>query len=99
MSSSSPVPPRVFVLSDIHTDYPENMRWVESLSDEAFVNDAVILAGDVSDQLSVLETTLRLFSGKFAHVFFTPGRRRATSPHQNHSFIKSPLQPLHLLSI
>ena len=77
MSSSSSVPPRVFVLSDIHTDYPENMRWVESLSDEAFVNDAVILAGDVSDQLSVLETTLRLFTGKFAHVFFTPGRHRA----------------------
>lgn len=69
---SSPTP-RVFVLSDIHTDFPENLEWVEALSDHEFQHDAVILAGDVSDQLQVLETTLRLFSGKFAHVFFTPG--------------------------
>ena len=60
-------------MSDIHTDFPENLEWVEKLSDDDFQNDAVILGGDVSDRLDVLETTLRLFAGKFAHVFFTPG--------------------------
>ena len=65
--------PRVFVISDIHTDFDENMSWCESLSDEAFLNDALILGGDVSDDLAVLETTLRLFARKFKHVFFTPG--------------------------
>jgi hypothetical protein len=66
-------PPRVFVMSDIHTDFPENMSWCASLSDVAFARDAVILGGDVSDDLRVLETTLRLFKRKFRHVFFTPG--------------------------
>jgi hypothetical protein len=65
--------PRVFVMSDIHTDFPENMSWCASLSDVAFARDAVILGGDVSDDLRVLETTLRLFKRKFRHVFFTPG--------------------------
>jgi hypothetical protein len=60
-SSSSPSspPPRVFVLSDIHTDYSENLEWVDSLSSTEFQHDAVILAGDVSDAIDVLETTLR----------------------------------------
>lgn len=65
--------PRVFVMSDIHTDFPENMSWCASLSDVAYARDAVILGGDVSDDLRVLETTLRLFKRKFRHVFFTPG--------------------------
>ena len=60
-------------MSDIHTDFPENMSWCASLSDVAFARDAVILGGDVSDDLRVLETTLRLFKRKFRHVFFTPG--------------------------
>jgi len=57
--------PRVFVLSDIHTDYKENLDWVRGLSDDAFQHDAVILGGDVSDKIEVLETTLRLFSGEY----------------------------------
>ena len=65
--------PRVFVMSDIHTDFPENMSWCASLSDVAYKRDAVILGGDVSDDPRVLETTLVLFKRKFRHVFFTPG--------------------------
>ena len=67
------MPPRVFVMSDIHTDFPENMAWCASLSDVEYKRDAVILGGDVSDDLRVLETTLVLFKRKFRHVFFTPG--------------------------
>lgn len=65
--------PRVFALSDLHTDYPENLDWVRGLSDDAFKADAVVLGGDVSDDLTTLETTLRLFTSKFKHVFFVPG--------------------------
>ena len=75
MSSSacSATAPRVFVVSDIHTDFPENMSWCESLCDVAYKRDAVILGGDVSDDLRILDTTLVLFKRKFRHVFFTPG--------------------------
>ena len=63
----------MFVVSDIHTDFEENMKWVRGLSDTKYANDAIILAGDVSDDLSVLGETLVLFASKFGHTFFTPG--------------------------
>ena len=65
--------PRVFCTSDIHTDFPENMQWCNGLSDVNFLKDAIILGGDVSDDMQVLEQTLRIFKSKFKHVFFTPG--------------------------
>jgi hypothetical protein len=34
--SGSLNPPRVFGVSDIHTDYIENFKWAESLDKEAF---------------------------------------------------------------
>jgi 3',5'-cyclic AMP phosphodiesterase CpdA len=49
------------------------MEWVRALSPSAFQHDAVILAGDISDQMAVLEETFRYFTAKFKHVFFTPG--------------------------
>ena len=61
--------PRVFVVSDIHTDFEENMKWVRGLSDTKYANDAIILAGDVSDDLSVLGETLVLFASKFGIHF------------------------------
>jgi hypothetical protein len=65
--------PRVFCISDLHTDFPENLAWCKSLSDTAYLDDAIILGGDVSDDMSVLEETLNTFTGKFKYVFFTPG--------------------------
>ena len=64
---------RVFATSDLHTDYKENFRWLQELSDIAYRNDALIVAGDISDRLEVIRETLRLLRGKFRHVFFTPG--------------------------
>ena len=58
---------------DLHTDYIENFRWLQELSDIAYRNDALIVAGDISDRLEVIRETLRLLRGKFRHVFFTPG--------------------------
>ena len=68
-----PRPARVFACSDIHTDFPENLEWVRSLSDVDFRGDAVILGGDVSDDLEVLETTLRLYARKFRARAFVCG--------------------------
>ena len=45
---------RVFALSDIHVDYPENMLWVLQLSDTEYRQDILILAGDVTDDLELL---------------------------------------------
>lgn len=45
----------VYAISDLHTDHPENLAWVESLEAPCTgAHTALILAGDVSDDLRLL---------------------------------------------
>eukprot|EP00434_Breviolum_minutum_P010594 symbB.v1.2.009345.t1/scaffold561.1/size520142/13 len=78
---------RLWCVSDIHTDIKEgcsdeaqkpfkeveNLLWVKKLSDTEFLNDVLIVAGDVSDSLPTLELTLSILKQKYAEVFFVPG--------------------------
>ena len=64
---------RVFATSDLHTDYKENFLWLSQLSDIAYRDDALIVAGDVSDRLEIIRETLRLLRSKFRYLLFTPG--------------------------
>lgn len=64
---------RVFALSDIHVDYQANMLWLQALSPIHYAADALILAGDVSDDLDKLQTALMRVRATFAEVFFVPG--------------------------
>ena len=66
-------PLRLFALSDVHTDFPDNQAWLEALSQNDFRGDALVLAGDVSDDSAILEATLRGLKARFAHVLFVPG--------------------------
>lgn len=69
----SGVPSRVFALSDIHVDTKQNMDWLRALSITDYTADTLILAGDVSDRLAVLEHTLVYLCKIFARVCFVPG--------------------------
>ena len=42
---------RLFATSDLHTDYRENFRWLQELSDTEYRDDVLIVAGDVSDRM------------------------------------------------
>ncbi|WNO11147.1 metallophosphoesterase [Teredinibacter sp. KSP-S5-2] len=64
---------RLFAFSDIHIDYQSNLRWLQQISNSEYVNDCVILAGDVSDSLSLLEECFYQLSKKFNRIFFVPG--------------------------
>ncbi|KAK9827915.1 hypothetical protein WJX74_008908 [Apatococcus lobatus] len=64
---------RVWAVSDLHTDYPDNLKWCEDLSIKDYQEDALIVAGDVSDDLSILEQTLSLLCKRWSHVFYTFG--------------------------
>ena len=44
---------KVYVVSDLHTDYKENMEWVIDLSEKDHRMDTLIVAGDVADSLKV----------------------------------------------
>ena len=66
-------PRRVFAISDVHTDYVQNLEWVRALEARSYQHDILIVAGDVCDDLALLETTLALFTSKFHQVFYCPG--------------------------
>ncbi|KAL9983960.1 hypothetical protein ACROYT_G006209 [Oculina patagonica] len=64
---------RIFAISDIHVDIPENLRLVESWSASEYRNDVLILAGDVTDNLSLLKQVLQSLAQKFLKVCYVPG--------------------------
>ena len=64
---------RVFVTSDLHVDFAVNARWLEGLSTLDYRQDVLIVAGDVSDSLPLLERALAALARRFRRVFFVPG--------------------------
>lgn len=64
---------RVFALSDIHIDYQENKYWLFNLSSIDFQDDILILAGDVTDRLQLLNRCFLKLSAIFRKVLFIPG--------------------------
>ena len=64
---------RVFALSDIHVDFDENKKWVKELSEFDYQDDVLILAGDVTDSLKLLEWCLHAFTRRFNAVLYVPG--------------------------
>lgn len=64
---------RIFAVSDLHTDFKENWRLIRGLSHQAFQQDTLILAGDVADNLEIIESTLRALRARFGEVCYLPG--------------------------
>jgi predicted phosphodiesterase len=64
---------RIYAISDLHTDFGENLRMVRRLSPHTYSRDALLVAGDIADRIEVIEETLFLLSAKFRKVFYVPG--------------------------
>lgn len=85
---------RVFLVSDVHTDYAANAAWAARLhtrhqrNGQGYVCErrfcsagctchnsinVLLLPGDVSDDPTILATTLRHCLAAFDHVVFVPG--------------------------
>ncbi|XP_058097785.1 uncharacterized protein LOC131242868 isoform X2 [Magnolia sinica] len=65
--------PRVFVLSDLHTDYAENMAWVKCLSTMRYRRDVLLVAGDVAETYKNFVLTMSVLKDRFQSVFYVPG--------------------------
>lgn len=65
--------PRVWAISDVHTDIKQNRAWLHDLSTTAYLRDTLILAGDVSDRTETLHHTLTHLQSLFAAVCYVPG--------------------------
>lgn len=64
---------RLFALSDIHVDYPENMLWIKQLSNTDYQEDSLLLAGDATHDMGKLEECFNILQAKFRTLFFVPG--------------------------
>ena len=64
---------RVYALSDLHVDYKRNMSLLQQMSDIEYVDDTLLLAGDISHDADQLKTCLAHLRAKFRFVFFVPG--------------------------
>lgn len=64
---------RIFATSDLHTDFRENWLWLKQLSNVAYQEDALVVAGDIADRIEIIRDTLSLLLSRFRHVFFVPG--------------------------
>eukprot|EP00038_Savillea_parva_P004054 m.133587 g.133587 ORF g.133587 m.133587 type:complete len:444 (+) comp11360_c1_seq2:247-1578(+) len=70
---------RVYAISDLHTDVPLNHTWLSEYAAECdatgrHTDDLIIVAGDISDRLDVIRSTLLLLTRTFgAGVAFVPG--------------------------
>ena len=64
---------RVFAVSDLHLDYAPNRAWVEQLSLHDYQEDALILAGDLSDRLALIQDGFKALMRRFATVLYVPG--------------------------
>ena len=64
---------RIFAISDLHADFAENWVALGQLSQQAYQNDVVLIAGDIADHLSIISKTLSLFRARFRQVFYIPG--------------------------
>lgn len=64
---------RIFAFSDLHSDFAENRLLLQRLSSVRYLEDTVVVAGDIADDLKVIDWTLRVLRSKFGKVFYVPG--------------------------
>ncbi|HET7795385.1 MAG TPA: metallophosphoesterase [Rhizobacter sp.] len=64
---------RVFAISDLHVDYEPNAQWVQQLSMGEYLDDVLIVAGDVSDRSARVAACLETLARRFWRVLFIPG--------------------------
>jgi hypothetical protein len=64
---------RIFVCSDLHVDFSENMAWILGWSARDYSGDVLLVAGDICHDIGKIETALRHLRQIFAEVFFLTG--------------------------
>ena len=62
---------KLYAISDIHTDFIDNWNLIKQIGN--YNHDALIVAGDIADNLDVINRTFDLLQHKFKYVFYIPG--------------------------
>jgi 3',5'-cyclic AMP phosphodiesterase CpdA len=72
MGDAARPPGKLLAISDLHVRYPENRAIVADLRPTSD-RDWLVVAGDVAELVSDVESVLRTLAGRFARVIWTPG--------------------------
>ncbi|CAE7651415.1 HOP3 [Symbiodinium sp. CCMP2592] len=64
---------RVFLLSELRFGQGSNEAWVHGIHATKFLDDVLILTGNVADSFRALERGLTALRSKFRRIFFVPG--------------------------
>lgn len=80
---------RVFVVSDLHTDYAENMAWVKCICSTSHQDDILLVAGDVAETYDNFFSTMSLLTRRFKHAFFVPGNHDLWCRKESEDFLNS----------
>ena len=64
---------KVFAISDIHIDFAENRNWLSALSETDYTEDILILAGDITDIISLQTEAFESLKKRFREVLFVAG--------------------------
>ncbi|ESO93144.1 hypothetical protein LOTGIDRAFT_162173 [Lottia gigantea] len=64
---------RVFAISDLHVDYLDNREFIKTWTHLHYHNDVLIVAGDVTDSISLLKETFQQLKKMFYKVFYVTG--------------------------
>jgi 3',5'-cyclic AMP phosphodiesterase CpdA len=62
---------KLFAISDLHLERPQNWQALRELSPH--LQDWLIVAGDVAESIPLFRRGMRLLAAKFAQVIWTPG--------------------------
>jgi hypothetical protein len=68
----------VYAISDLHTDHPANLRWLEGLAPPPWRGPAahtnvLLVAGDISHDLGLIRRSLQLLRASYDRVLFVAG--------------------------
>ncbi|HET9284175.1 MAG TPA: metallophosphoesterase [Candidatus Angelobacter sp.] len=64
---------RIFAISDLHLDYPENAEWCSTISEQEYKSDVLLLGGDISSELASVQWCFSRLTKCFNRVLFVPG--------------------------
>jgi len=64
---------RILAISDLHTDFRANRQLIEQIPASLYKEDALIVAGDIADNIEIIKYTLSLLRSRFKMVLYTPG--------------------------
>mmetsp|Transcript_21290 Transcript_21290/g.39471 ORF Transcript_21290/g.39471 Transcript_21290/m.39471 type:complete len:1440 (+) Transcript_21290:135-4454(+) len=64
---------KIFCLSDIHYDHGNNDEWIHNINSTKFLDDVLIVAGNVADTRRNTIRCLQTLRAKFRRVFYVAG--------------------------